>query len=68
MTKKPQKDLENTEVINTDVQTRDDAIGFLTSKEYPLPGQPADILALSHILLQLGTAAVRMPKALTDGI
>jgi methyl-accepting chemotaxis protein len=67
-TRKTQKDLDNAEAINTDVRTRDDAIGFLTSKEYLLPGKPADILTLSHILLQLGTAAMRMPKALTDGI
>jgi hypothetical protein len=67
-TKKPQKDTENMEGINTNVRTKEEAIRFLTTKEYLLPGKPADLLTLSHILLQLGTAAVRMPKVLTDGI
>jgi hypothetical protein len=67
-TKKPQKDSDNVDTINTNVWTRDDAIGFLTSKEYLLPSKLADTLTLSHILLQLETMAVRMPKALTDRI
>jgi hypothetical protein len=67
-TKKTQKDTENTEGINTNVWTKEEAIGFLTTKEYLLPGKPADLLTLSHILLQLETTAVRMPKVLTDGI
>ena len=67
-TKKPQKDTENMEGINNDMQTKEEAIGFLTTKEYLLPGKPADLLTLSHILLQLGTAMVRMLKVLTDRI
>ena len=67
-TKRPQKATESMEGINTDVQTKEEAIGFLTTREYLLPGKPADLLTLSHILLQLGTTTVRMPKVLTDGI
>ena len=67
-TKKPQKDTENTEGINTDMWTKEEAISFLTTREYLLPGKPADLLTLSYILLQLRTAMVRMPKVLTDGI
>jgi len=67
-TKRSQKDTENAENINTDVWMKEEAISFLTTKEYLLPGKPADLLTLSHILLQLGMAAVRMPKVLTDGI
>jgi hypothetical protein len=50
------------------MRTKEEAIVFLTTKEYLLPGKPADLLTLSHILLQLGTAVVRMLKVLTDRI
>ena len=59
---------DNTDGINTDMHTKEEAIGFLTTKEYLLQGKPADLLTLLHILLQLGTTAIKMPKVLTDGI
>lgn len=52
----------------TDVRTREQAVNFLTSKEYLIHGNPVDLPTLSYVLLQLASAASRGPKALTDGI
>jgi gas vesicle protein len=56
--------------MNTDVRTKEQAIAFLTAKEYLIPGKPTDLQTLSHVLLQFGHAAagLRMSKTLTDGI
>ena len=52
----------------TDVRTREQAVNFLTSKEYLIHGNPVDLPTLSYLLLQLVSMASRGPKALTDGI
>ena len=66
--KKTQKDLESADGINTDVRTKEQAVEFFIAKEYLTPGKPTDLQTLSHILFQFGQPAIRMPKALTDGI
>ena len=66
--KKPQKDPTNSENTNTDVQSRTQAINFLTSKEYLTAGNPITLQVLAHVLSQLGSAANKMPKAFTDAI
>lgn len=67
--RKTQKELENADELNTDVvRSKEQAIAFLTSKEYLIPGKSVDLQTLSHVLLQFGNAAVKMPKALTDRI
>lgn len=66
--KKPQKDPTNSENVNSDVQSRTQAISFLTSKEYLTDGNPITLQVLAHVLSQLGSAANKMPKALIDGI
>ena len=63
-----QKEAENNDTTNAEIQTKEQAIHFLTTKEYLLPGKHADLQTLSHILLQFGNTATRMPKALSDGI
>lgn len=68
-TKKSQKELENAEGSNTDVRTKEQAIIFLTTKEYLTPDKPADLQTLSHVLLQFSSATTaRIPKLVTDGI
>jgi gas vesicle protein len=67
-TKKTQKELENAEGINTNVRNKQQALTFLQKKEYLVPGKPVDLQTLSHILLQFGNAAIKVPKTLTDGI
>jgi hypothetical protein len=47
---------------------REQAVNFLTSKEYLIHGSSVDLPTLSHILLQLTSMASRGPKALTDGV
>jgi hypothetical protein len=66
--KKPQKDQTNNENTNSDVQTRDQVINFLTSKDYLTHGNPVTLQVLAHVLSQLRSAASKMPKALVDGI
>jgi hypothetical protein len=66
--KRPQKDPTNIENPNNDVQSRAQAIDFLTAKEYLTPGNPVTLQVLAHVLSQLGAAANKMPKAFTDGI
>ena len=66
--KKPQKDPTNSENTSTDVQSRTQAINFLTSKEYLTAGNPITLQVLAHVLSQLGSAASKMPKAFTDAI
>jgi hypothetical protein len=63
-----QREAENNDASNADILTKEQAIHFLTVKEYLLPGKHADLQTLSHILLQFGNAATKMPKALSDGI
>jgi hypothetical protein len=60
--KKAQKEPENTDGLNTDVRTKEQAIVFLMAKEYLTPGKPTDLQTLSHILFQVGNSAIRMPK------
>ena len=67
-TKKPQKDPTDHENNNSDGQAKEQAINFLTAKEYLTPGNPITLHILAHVLSQLGSAASKMPKALTDGI
>jgi hypothetical protein len=67
-TKKTQKELENTEGINTNVRNKQQALTFLQKKEYLVPCKPVNLQTLSHILLQFGNTAIKMPKTLTDGI
>lgn len=66
-TKKPQKDPTEEETPNS-IRTRDHAVKFLTDKDYLTPGTPIDLQALAHALSQIGLAANKMPKALTDSI
>ena len=66
--KKPQKDPTDNETSNNEAQARELAINFLTAKEYLTPGNPITLHVLAHVLSQLGSAASKMPKALTDGI
>jgi hypothetical protein len=54
--------------MTTDVRTREQAVNFLTSKEYLIHGNHVDLPTLSYVLLQLASTASRGPKALTDGI
>jgi predicted Zn-dependent protease with MMP-like domain len=66
--KRPQKDPTTNENATNDTQTRDQAISYLTSKDYLTHGNPITLPVLAHALSQLGSAASKMPKALTDGI
>ena len=68
MGKKPQKDPTNIENVNNDMQSRTQAISFLTSKEYLTAGNPITLHVLAHVLSQLGSAANKMPKAFMDSI
>ena len=52
----------------TDVQSRTQAINFLTSKEYLTAGNPITLQVLAHVLSQLGSVASKMPKAFMDAI
>jgi hypothetical protein len=65
---KKQKELENVEGMATDVRTKEQAVSFLTSKDYLIHGNPVDLPRLSYILLQLVSTVSRGLKALTNGI
>ena len=67
-TKKTQKDSDNTDSLNMDVRSKEQAMEFLIAKEYIVHGKPVDLQTLSHISFQFGNTATRSPKALTDGI
>jgi methyl-accepting chemotaxis protein len=67
-TKKPQKDPPDTQEPNAAIQTIEQARNYLISKDYILPGNPISLHILAHILTQLGSAANKMPRALSDGI
>lgn len=66
--KKPQKDPTDPEETANSIHTRDQAVKFLTDKDYLNPGNPVDLQTLAHALSQIGLAANKMPKALTDSI
>jgi hypothetical protein len=69
--KKPQKDptgTDTTSALSTDIRTKEQAVEFLTSKDYLTTGNPINLQIIAHALSQLGVAANKMPKALTDGI
>jgi hypothetical protein len=68
VTKKSTKELENAEGINTDMQTKEQAIIFLQGRDYLVPGKPANLQTLAHVLLQFGNASIKMPKVIMDGI
>ena len=63
--KKTQKDPTYTE---NEIQTKEQAISFLLDKNYILPGNHVNLQTLAHVLSQLGAAARKMLKTLTDGI
>ena len=50
------------------MRTKEQAIAFLTSKEYLNPNKTIDMQTLAHILLQLRNTAPRVPKPITDRI
>lgn len=62
------KDLESVEGMNTEVHMREQAIAFLQTSEYLVPGKPADLQTLAHILLQSVNVAIRAPKVIVGGI
>jgi len=66
--KKMQKELEDAEGQNTDMQSKQQAIDFLTAKQYLIPGNPIDLQALAYVLLQLGCATNRILKQVVDRI
>ena len=66
--KKPQKDLTDPEETDNSIHTRDQAVKFLTDKDYLNPGKPIELQALAHALSQIGLAANKIAKALTDSI
>ena len=66
--KKTRKELEDAEGTLTDVRNKEQALTFLQAKEYLVPGEPTNLLNLSHVLLQFAHAAAKMPKTLTDGL
>jgi len=51
-----------------DVETKEQAIAFLTVKEYIVPGKPVDLQTLAHIPLQFGHSAMKKSKPLMEGI
>jgi methyl-accepting chemotaxis protein len=67
-TAKTQKELEDAEGQNTDVRSKEQAINFLTAKQYLIPSKPIDLQTLAYMLLQIGSAPSRGQKQLTDGI
>ena len=67
-TTRSQKELEEAEGQNTGVQSKEQAIDFLTAKQYLIPSNPVDLQTLAYILLQIGSATTRGQKQLTDGI
>jgi hypothetical protein len=67
-TKKMQKDSDNADGLNTDVGMKEQAMEFLIAKEYMVHGKLFDLQTLSHILFQFGNTAIRLLKALMDGI
>jgi methyl-accepting chemotaxis protein len=67
-TKRTQKELEEAEGQSTDVRSKEQAIEFLTAKQYLIPGKQVDLQTLAYVLLQLGSATVRAPKQVKDRI
>ena len=67
-TRKTQKDTDNSDGLNTDVRTKEQAIAFLTVKEYIVTGKPVDLQTLAHILLQFGHSAAKISKPLMEAI
>ena len=63
-----QKELEEAEGQNADVRSKEQAIDFLTARQYLIPGNPIDLQTLAYVLLQIGCAATRGQKQLADGI
>ena len=67
-TTRTQKELEEAEGQNTDIRSKEQAIDFLTAKQYLIPGNPINLLTLAYALLQIGSATTRGQKQITDGI
>jgi len=67
-TTRTQKEMEEAEGQNTDVRSKEQAIAFLTAKQYLIPGNPIDLQTLAYVLLQIGSATTRGQKQITDGI
>jgi len=67
-TKRTQKELEEVEGLSIDIQSKEQAIKFLTAKQYLTPGNQADLQTLAYVLLQIGNTTGRIPKQVTDGI
>jgi hypothetical protein len=61
---KTQKELKNAEGMATDVRTKEQAVNFLTSKDYLIHGNPVDLPTLSYVLLQLASAGVERAESL----
>ena len=68
MIKKTQPELKNTEGINMDGRSREQAIAFLQAKEYLVPGKSVDLHTLAHVLLQFRNVVVWEPKVVIDRI
>jgi len=66
--KRTQKELEEVEGQSTNVWSKEQAIEFLTAKQYLTPGNQADLQTIAYILLQLGSTTGRIPKQVTDRI
>ena len=66
--RRSQKELEEAEGQNTDVRSKEQAIEFLTARQYLIPGNPIDLQTLAYVLLQIGCAATRGQKQIADGI
>jgi hypothetical protein len=67
-TKKSMKELENAEDISTDIRSKEQAIKFLQTKDYSIPGKPIDLQTLAHILLQVRNASTKIPRIVIDRI
>ena len=66
--RKTQKELENVEGMTADMRMGEQAVSFLTSKEYLIHGNPVDLPMLSYVLPQLVSMVSRGLNALTDKI
>lgn len=51
LTKKSRAKLEAADGLNMDIRSKEQAIMYLTAKEYLIPGKPTDLQILSHVLL-----------------
>jgi len=67
LTRKTRAELEAADGLNTDIRSKNQAIAYLMAKEYLIPGKPADLQILSHVLLQFRINN-KLPKPVTDGI